>query len=355
MVFTWLNVLQILVSCLSLILGYYLIQTHRCYALAAYFITLCCHNAFRMLLDVQQWDPSLDFTHALRFFYAPLVYFIVLELLYRDFHYRPRHLLHLIPTFAVVLLPLISPVTGTQLGFLVVISNVAYLAASYRVLFRFQEVVETNRATGIPDSVDWLRRTLNFYLGLILFENLRQFFIPFMPASIMQVSHTFFVVTICICLALLIYRGLRTSSLIPGVDKEEKTITDELKNRQPRLSEQEFPQLAKQLQQTMQQDKPYLNPQISIKELAEELDLPARALSEHINDHYDCNFSEYINRARVEEAQRLMADSQWHERSLLDIGLAAGFNSKTSFNVMFKRITGSTPSAFRRQLQTQTA
>ncbi|WP_101760388.1 helix-turn-helix domain-containing protein [Oceanicoccus sp. KOV_DT_Chl] len=97
--------------------------------------------------------------------------------------------------------------------------------------------------------------------------------------------------------------------------------------------------------------KPFLNPAITVKQLALDLGTSPRYLSEIINDHYGISFSEYINRARVKEAKRLMSLAEFSNQSLLDIALDSGFNSKSSFNLMFKRYSSVTPSEYRKAVK----
>ena len=100
----------------------------------------------------------------------------------------------------------------------------------------------------------------------------------------------------------------------------------------------------------MWEDKPFLNPDLSLPLFAEHLNCDAKEVSAAIRAAHRCSFPEFINRARVEEAKRLINEPQWQGRSLLDIGLAAGFNSKSSFNLMFKRLSGATPTQYRNNL-----
>lgn len=105
------------------------------------------------------------------------------------------------------------------------------------------------------------------------------------------------------------------------------------------------------LEEVMQQQKPFLNPELRIKELAELIRISPHHLSQLINEHYQHSFFDFINTYRVKEAQEQIRHQP--EKTLLQIAFAAGFNNKTSFGNAFKKFAGQTPSAFRKNILTQ--
>lgn len=104
------------------------------------------------------------------------------------------------------------------------------------------------------------------------------------------------------------------------------------------------------LQTTMQQQQPYLKPDLSLEELSKICSIPQRSLSAIINRHHHKNFFEYINHHRVQRAASLLGDKH-NSMTILDIMAEAGFNSKSAFNRFFKRATGMTPSQYRSHFQ----
>ena len=93
----------------------------------------------------------------------------------------------------------------------------------------------------------------------------------------------------------------------------------------------------------VRQHKPYLNPNLTIHELAAGLQLPPYVLSRVINEGFGQNFFDFINAYRVEEFKQLMAAPQARQYTLLALALEVGFNSKTAFNRAFKKQTEQTP------------
>lgn len=99
----------------------------------------------------------------------------------------------------------------------------------------------------------------------------------------------------------------------------------------------------------MEQQKPYLNPELTLPELAAQLSMKANDLSYFLNGHLGENFYSLINRYRVEESKRLLSDPNYDHFSMLGIAMEAGFNSKTAFNTNFKKSTQLTPSEYRKR------
>lgn len=99
----------------------------------------------------------------------------------------------------------------------------------------------------------------------------------------------------------------------------------------------------------MQQNKPYLDPELSLQVLAEELAISAKYLSQIINTQFKQNFHHFINSYRVKECKRMLKDKNNSKMTLLQVAFEAGFNSKNTFNTAFKREAGMTPSEFRKK------
>jgi len=98
----------------------------------------------------------------------------------------------------------------------------------------------------------------------------------------------------------------------------------------------------------LEEERPYLQSRLTLQELASKLDLPAYQLSQLINREFGQNFFELINHYRVEEVKKKLADPAFQHLTYLGIALESGFNSKASFNRIFKKMTGKTPNEYRK-------
>jgi AraC-like DNA-binding protein len=94
-------------------------------------------------------------------------------------------------------------------------------------------------------------------------------------------------------------------------------------------------------------EKPYLESDLTLAELAQRLSMPPHHLSQVLNAHIGQSFFDFINQRRVEEVKRCLHDPHYAAQTILEIGLASGFSSKATFNAAFKKFTGVTPSQYR--------
>jgi len=100
----------------------------------------------------------------------------------------------------------------------------------------------------------------------------------------------------------------------------------------------------------MEGEKLYLNGELKLGEVAEALGFSANSLSQIINEKLGKNFYDFVNGYRVEAASRLLADPTKDNLTLLAIAFEAGFNSKSTFNSVFKKHRQMTPSEFKKQV-----
>ncbi|HHJ11027.1 MAG TPA: AraC family transcriptional regulator [Bacteroidetes bacterium] len=131
-------------------------------------------------------------------------------------------------------------------------------------------------------------------------------------------------------------------------EKEQKGISGSgVKYQRSGLKETEARKYLKQLLKLMEEEKPYLNGELSIQDLTVRLNIPRHYLTQILNEKLKKNFYTFVNEYRVKEVIQMMNDSQYKNYTLLALALEAGFNSKSSFNNIFKNYTGYTPSEYR--------
>ena len=111
------------------------------------------------------------------------------------------------------------------------------------------------------------------------------------------------------------------------------------------------PLLLQQVEQTMQEHQLFKKPALKLKELASVTGIQAHTLSQVLNEVYPYGFATYVNEKRIEEAKKLMlSDSHF---TLEGIGYESGFNSKSSFYTVFKKMTGFTPAEYKNHESTE--
>jgi AraC-like DNA-binding protein len=145
------------------------------------------------------------------------------------------------------------------------------------------------------------------------------------------------------------YMGLKQPEIFSGKLIETMTGQDEKKQKYKKsaLTETAAKDYLKKLLHHMQTEKPHLNSSITLPELAQQLSISVHHLSQVINEKHQQNFFEFINQFRVEEAKKLLQDKKNDHLTIAAIGYESGFNYNSSFNSVFKKFTGKTPSQFR--------
>lgn len=96
----------------------------------------------------------------------------------------------------------------------------------------------------------------------------------------------------------------------------------------------------------MEAEKPYLDPELTLSQLAVGLGIPRAQLSDVLNKEIGKNFNDFINGYRVEAFKKMIADGRHQQLSVLGLAEEAGFNSKATFNRVFKKHTDLSPTQF---------
>ncbi len=118
------------------------------------------------------------------------------------------------------------------------------------------------------------------------------------------------------------------------------------KYKKSSLSAEESEKLYRGLLHSMKTQKYYLDPELTLGSLAERVDIPRNHLSEIINKHSGCNFYDFVNKFRVEEARRIISEES--EEKMISVAFKSGFNSKNTFNRTFSKYLATSPSNYRK-------
>lgn len=222
---------------------------------------------------------------------------------------------------------------------------VVYIVLCFTALKRYQRLLPEFYSFSEKINLNWLKYTLLSLIGLfiliygIIFISTRFNFI--------SLNKTFTIVAAIqsIFLLVLVFFSIRQSLIIGYTVIPETDINTLPKNSKP---DEKLDELAKQLLVFMEDKKPYLTEELSLYTLAKDLNISTNLLSQIINQNLDTNFFKFINSYRIQEVKKMLKDPSFHHYSILGIAYEAGFNSKSTFNKIFKEETGMTPSEFRK-------
>lgn len=230
-----------------------------------------------------------------------------------------------------------------------ILSGPLYFAGAIRLFKKLDINIFNNFSSSEEIDLIWLRK-LVFIFGIIWTALI----------VITVIHHVFNLFSMVFCtdglflslsvfVILLGYFGLKQQVIFSGDTENEQIFVEEIKVKYAgsRLTEAEANQFVDKLNNFMVAEKPYLNPNLTLQELASELEISTHYLSQIINEKFNLNFFDYINQFRVEEFKLKISDPKFENYSFLGIAFDCGFNSKSAFNRIFKKFTNLTPSQYK--------
>ncbi|GAB2505461.1 helix-turn-helix domain-containing protein [Microbulbifer agarilyticus] len=315
---------------------------------------------------VREWLPQVYFLGGFAYYLdGMLLYFCVKSLIFRDFSLCRRDAVHLLPfVFALIYmsvvffrlpleqrLELIESETLVYGWHYVVVEflckslRVTYCLWSLLLLVQYTRRLMSTHSNVEKVDVTWIRALVFGFLVVMMMEavlSVAKMFSLYQPYDLgvfENIGLTGYY-TVFVLVNLLVFTGVRyfaSFESVHGPEKVRKSGGEQVCN----------PALAEEIDQKMNLEKFYLQPEITIDLLAEGLGMLPRDLSMIINRHFEVNFYEFINRYRIEEAMRLLRSTDGQGKTITDIYLEVGFNSKSVFNTFFKKAAGMTPSQYR--------
>lgn len=231
------------------------------------------------------------------------------------------------------------------------LSGPIYFFLSFK---KFRKTKESNLNLSSKDiNLDWLGKLISIF-GIV-------WTILILIAVIHHIFHLFSMtfctdglfLSLSAFIILIGYFGLKQQEVFINFltnEQQKPIVENKTKYATSRLEDVESQRCFDRVEAYMISNKPYLDPDLTLPKLAEELDVLPHHLSQVINEIHGNNFFDFINQYRVEEVKRKIQDEDFKRFSLLGIALESGFNSKSAFNRVFKNLTGTTPSEFRNSL-----
>ncbi len=303
------------------------------------------------------------------FLIAPLLWFYVQELTGHRVRLSARLWVHFIPFLVLVtgslMLGYFPPVAGVKafisthfrwlwVGFwsLVVIQFSGYLYGINKRWLAYQSLFESEVSNPENVNIGWVRYFMRVFVCITLFFVL--VLVNLVHHGDMSGISRLAALMLAGSILALGYKGIlqneifhvpnngRTNAPTPPANTGSPTA-----NPAP-ITEPKKPDqaLIDRLLHYMDAEKPYLDPELTLSGLALRVGMGRSLLSQVINEGVGDNFYNFVNRYRVEQVKRFMADPTMQHFSLLGLALEAGFKSKSTFNLIFKRFTGLTPSEY---------
>ncbi len=320
-------------------------------ALTVFLAAFSAHMLLNFLAESAAIEWAAQGTHAFGCLFGPLLFLFVRELTRSDFRLAPIHAVHSLPAIAVLLFPLELSV----MRLIAVVSITAYFALTIRDIARY--AVATRRLRTDADAINlrWLIYVIAAFGVLSIVDIARIMLQARLPTVVNDASYFLVLAAVLALINVVILRAMRQSQLFAGFSVADLRASEEAASAASAEVKHEDQRAFDKLQASIVENKYFKEPRLTLQELADRLESDARELSRLINTVSQRNFSDFINHIRVGETKRLMALEENKGRPLLNLGLDAGFNSKSAFNSSFKKETGMTPGEYRRQLAEKNA
>ena len=319
------------------------------------------------LLPFQVTDYFKPGIFPLLLLFGPLLYLYVNSLSVENFKLKPNILLHLIPLIVVGIHRIIvSPVSiggptdlaGNTMYFynkiyysMLVLSLLTYWIYSLKLILIHRKNIPKNFSNYTSkNSLGWLISVLTLFLVLFVIDFSMSFITRVLGFEIGRFS--FLSLNLNIFTFIMIFFGINQSVIYKTQNvKENEPESDnnpDVKLSRSLLDEKQLEEITTTVYHYLKNKKPYLNPDYSLQMMAEDLNISRHKLSEAINNGQKKNFYKLINESRVDEVKEMLVNPAFSHYTVLGIGLECGFNSKTSFNRIFKEETGLTPTEYKR-------
>lgn len=317
---------------------------------------------------MENWGIFYSFAHLLPLLYGPLVYlFVRSKTENRLFHFS--YLLHLLP-FAGMGMLMAWPNNGNEafLADLTAFNPHFRVAATVISLVIYHSLAwETRRKSNtisVPDSTGrdaagWINTFIPLAACTGLVVTVSMYFMYLRYPNGHEYRYGFGALTVFIYW--ITYMALNKPEVfrvIKGQTGEIKAFIPKLTVHRPAkkyagstLSEREKRRITQALDMEMNTSKAWLDPELTMETLADKIGCTRHALSQVVNECKQQTFIEYVNRLRIDESCRLLADPDNNHFTVASLAYDSGFNSISSFNEVFKKYTGLTPSQFRRKFQ----
>ncbi len=328
------------------------------------------------------WVLSIDFqiTNYLPHFYliplnyslalGPLLYLYVKKTTNFSYHLSKRDSIHFLPVIIELCVHIIisqdalsNNVIGietetylilmpiTQL--LAIISIITYCIYALRLIKTYHSWLKKNYSNNDAYSLRWLYRLLILF-AILWFLLVPYTFIDYIIYDFqLDISdyYPIYMLLSIITIWISAEAFLRPEIILLEANKQNDIYKTKSSQETTKSPSEEILTKASWLKEQMETNLFYLNSELTLKSLADNLNIHPNLLSKIINDGLGKNFSDFVNEYRVNAIIDKLHSDKYNHITLLGMSYECGFNSKTTFNRVFKNITGVTPIYYKKSIK----
>ncbi|MBL4788351.1 MAG: helix-turn-helix domain-containing protein [Kordiimonadaceae bacterium] len=337
------NILQLIFAFQAAFFGLLSLASKRLRSFAGLLFAFAFHMTFNLLAETGNLGPLPNITSAFVFAYGPLIYLFVRDITQALPKAKIADVVHVLPFVASI------PFSPSNLTFdmLGLVSITAYFAYTIRYVKRYNASIANSQPDQFSAKLNWLSKALAAFVVLAGYDVGRIFLARVYPVFL---GDAFYLVTLLGAFAVinwLIFKTFRFKDLFSGLTESELGLVRDTKEASLAPLSSEDRSIAEAALGILHDKMLYLNPNFRLEHFSVATDVDARRLSLLVRQHTGDRFPLVVNKLRVTYAQELISAAKPGNCNFLMISYDAGFNSKSSFNQVFKQISGLTPSAYR--------
>jgi AraC-like DNA-binding protein len=303
----------------------------------------------------------------------PIFYLYVKSVCYSDFRLKPKYLILAIPFVIanLVFTPRFYLATTIEniyiyghfkqmfeIRFFYILAELQYafyIISVFIILKKYKETYLENYTNTNNSSYKWLFQMTLFFLiahCIVIFKSLIRYTDYH---ALLNLSNVIIGTIALIISCWFVLKALNNPDLFKGVDSNMLMVFETINTKVISTKKKPF-ETPKSAEINLQielvkkyvlENETYLEPTLTIQELARQVNIPVRDLSVLINHHMNQHFFDFINEFRIQKSMQLLKDPSKKKLTVLEILYEVGFNTKSSFNTAFKKYTNQTPTAFR--------
>lgn len=220
-----------------------------------------------------------------------------------------------------------------------------YLIKAQRELKTYESTLQEHLAKLEAHTLSWFRQLLVWLTVLVVATLLFLLLSPYLGLYIRELDFIYIFPMVAIVYSIS-FKSFRQESIFGKINPPNLPASNAKKYEKSALTPVKAKQLKQQLLDHMLNQKSHLNNELTLRSLAEELQVPPYQLSQLLNEHFKKSFFDFINGYRIQEVISFIDNTGHKKPTLLEAAFACGFNNKTSFINNFKKHTGQTPSKY---------
>ncbi|WP_298792268.1 helix-turn-helix domain-containing protein [uncultured Allomuricauda sp.] len=308
--------------------------------LASFLLVLSLQMTFLLIYRMRIGFEGLQsFLCVFGFFYGPLLYAYTQSLIFKDFILKPKAFLHLIPGGIMQFSALVGFGLCSKGGSLMYISLTFYTVMAIKSITRYRRIVKQTQSLVSRINLSWLQWILVVFTVTFLIDIYQHFY------SALEIIKGLSLVNLCLLVLIngMFFRGIQQPIIFQGISKQDEMIIES-----DETSREDNEEKVEIIKSHMNKARPFQNSRLTLRDLAEQLQIPPKQLSQIINKQLDQNFVDFINSYRLNMATERLLKPRDDKETILEVMYEVGFNSKSSFNTLFKAKTGKTPTEFKK-------